>query len=396
MRYAIWILSFFIVFSDSAAAQVEWTDSYKNQIISRLSSGSAQEVLDELLTLSGPLTEDAEYSYWLGVVRAALGKKHQAFESFERAVLIDPRHAGAWLELGLLYADSGDLNTATLVLDHVEQQFQPNFFIRKKIEDLRRGIAYQLRFSGQPKWAADVEIGFGHVSNVNMGLEKSDFLFYGPNIDPIVVRADKSIRARSDSALRARLFAVRSESINSATNAELVVSTGVRHYPAESQFGYTDAGIWWQLNHRLSDLLELRVRPGLQYSRQKFGAVATQTGALLGVGTTLFSGCRTFVFSQPELVSPPGAAVESRVYWWGLSTDCVLVGGRGGVDLRSGVDRPSNRRLGGLSIKRNYFCISKDLWLRSARSIEQSFPCYSHATETARLTINLSQTVTAG
>jgi len=79
----------------------------------------AREVLDKLRDLS---THSGEYHYQLGKLLLEEGQRELAAHHFERAVELDPNHAGAWFELGFLNDLAGNDEEAIHCLERCVAQ----------------------------------------------------------------------------------------------------------------------------------------------------------------------------------------------------------------------------------------------------------------------------------
>lgn len=115
-------------------------------------------------------TADAEEAYRLGMIAQREQRYADAINHFERAVLINPNHAGAWLDLAIAYFSAGDFATAANLLDHVEGQFAPGPKTAESIASVRASIA-QARLGGgvaaARTWRGEVSAGLGYGRNIN-------------------------------------------------------------------------------------------------------------------------------------------------------------------------------------------------------------------------------------
>lgn len=348
MRFAIGIGSFFLAVA-AAAAQPLWNEAYRAQLPARLAAGQAETLLNDLSREAPLHLTDPEFNYWLGVVAAAAGKKPLAMDSFERAVLINPKHAGAWLELALLHAQFGDEQTAHSILDHVMTQFDPPLDVKKRIESLRRELTKKTTAQRASVWQAEVQAGVGYVSNVNAGLSNLNFLLYLPDAAPIVARANESLKARGDSAVTLRVLAARSEVLDARDSTETIVTVGARHYLSEQAYRQADLGVWWQFQRKLLPGLDLRIRPGLRVAQQDAQTRVAVGSFLTGLGWSFDRECQSMVFVEPEWRRVSGAGVGSETLWFGAQSGCRLGRGQVGGFLRAGADRPDGQRAGGIT-----------------------------------------------
>lgn len=128
---------------------------------------------------------EADYNYALGVYASNSGNFGQAINAFERAVLLQPDYAGAWLDLAIAYKQAGDVTTARELLDYVRQKLSPPAYLTPLIErfaqEWRQPMAtadatyYQLRteagYSTNPTAAAtnaDIPLFLGQWTNLTL------------------------------------------------------------------------------------------------------------------------------------------------------------------------------------------------------------------------------------
>lgn len=100
----------------------------------------------------------------------AQGRYEEARLVFERMVLVDPRNAGAWLDLAIALRHLGDETTAQALLDHIEREFDPPPRLRELIARLRRPLApaqTQAQGLARSRWSADIALLAGRESNAN-------------------------------------------------------------------------------------------------------------------------------------------------------------------------------------------------------------------------------------
>ncbi|NDF71133.1 MAG: hypothetical protein EB131_08380, partial [Betaproteobacteria bacterium] len=64
-----------------------------------IAAGQSAAAVDLLLPLEPQLAGTAEYDYLLGLAALQSGQFTLAISALERVTLVQPRHAGAWLDL---------------------------------------------------------------------------------------------------------------------------------------------------------------------------------------------------------------------------------------------------------------------------------------------------------
>lgn len=105
----------------------------------------------------------------------------------------EPHHAGAWLDLAMLYCATGNAALAERFFGEIEQRFGPPPGILAVIARQRtQGCG-----SGQPRTQATFRAGRGYESNVNQGA-RSPFFSIGSGSNLINLELAPEFRPRSD------------------------------------------------------------------------------------------------------------------------------------------------------------------------------------------------------
>ena len=135
-----------------------------------------------------------ELLYQEALAAVAAGDQTRAVEMLETLVERQPRHAGAWLDLALLFCDLGDGARAQEIFARIESDFDPSPVIRKLIA-LQRGRG--CRAPEKPlTWTAGWQAGYD--SNVNFGASSNQVILEtsaGPTVAELA--ADSLPRADS-------------------------------------------------------------------------------------------------------------------------------------------------------------------------------------------------------
>ncbi len=115
----------------------------------------------------GPAAPPPAYDAALEALLA--GDQIEAVRRLWRIVESEPDHAGAWLDLGLIYCDSGMALAAGRIFDHVERRFSPGEAILQLI-GLVRSRGCRPPPPPPPPFRLLVGLRAGHDSNPNFGL----------------------------------------------------------------------------------------------------------------------------------------------------------------------------------------------------------------------------------
>lgn len=123
----------------------------------------------------------------------ATGERERALAMLETLVRRQPQHAGAWLDLALLYCDLGDAAKSQAMLDRIEAEFDPSPVIRDLIK-LQRGRSCKTAASG-PLWSMGLQLG--HDSNVNRGAS-SNRVVLESGAGPVVAQLTDDVLPKHD------------------------------------------------------------------------------------------------------------------------------------------------------------------------------------------------------
>lgn len=139
--------------------------------------------------------EEAEQLYLRALQALAENDLPTAQDLLQRLMAGRPDHAGAWLDLAVLYCHLGDGRRANALWDEVEARFAPPRPIRELISLQRaQGCAPPV---AQPGWLAQLQGARGHSSNVNQGVRDLHVGLNGP-AGPVVLQLLPQYAPRGD------------------------------------------------------------------------------------------------------------------------------------------------------------------------------------------------------
>ena len=141
------------------APQMLWAD---------LRAGRYAQALDRLMALESRWAMDPAYNALLAETALAAKRYAEASLALERLVLLEPRNAGAWLDLAVASEALGDTETARRALDTLDRDFTVPPGIRVVMVSLRARIT--AAGAAPDRLWVRASLLFGHDSNANGGL----------------------------------------------------------------------------------------------------------------------------------------------------------------------------------------------------------------------------------
>ncbi len=153
---------------------------------------------------------DPYFDYQLGVAALDAGQAQVAQQALERAVLVRPDFAGAWVDLALSHARLGEAETALQIVAHIEESFDVPVPLREQLQSLRAELAGPpLRRAWNPSAllggrSGYVQLSAGHDSNANLGLSASVFSLTPIGAPSLLVQIPPSARAAGDAYTQLR------------------------------------------------------------------------------------------------------------------------------------------------------------------------------------------------
>ena len=190
-----------------------------------------------------------ELLYQEALAAVATGERTRALSMLETLVSRQPRHAGAWLDLALLFCDLGDAAKSREILDRIGAEFDPSPVIRDLIAlQRRRDCKATAATATGPLWSAGFQIG--HDSNVNRGARSNRVVLEssaGPVVaqlaDDALPKADnfgeswaEALWRRESRSLRFSLLAREYEQIKSF-NTQALLLTGEQAWASDPADG---------------------------------------------------------------------------------------------------------------------------------------------------------------
>jgi hypothetical protein len=327
-----------------------WTLTDKDRIQGLIAQGQAQQALAELLLFGSSPYGQVEFDYLLGVAALEAGQYSLALESLERVVLMNPQHAGAWLDLAMVHYRMKDYEAAKLLTEHVENHFKPNQQLKAQLQLLRK----QLIWAPYTKdWYMELSSHIGYVKNANSGLNDLNFSLTPVGGLPIRVQVDGTQSPRSDTALLIRANAYRLINHGAQSYSEVLLSLGTRQYATEKEYGMSDLSAMWLYTQAWKGM-EWQLGPSLR----EIMVGDSSIGEIYGAQASLWQGwneCRL----APRIELEHRQYRESGYYdsltpWLGAVARCEKTTLTYGFSVRTGMDQAKADRPGGDTLKTEY------------------------------------------
>lgn len=200
-----------------------------------------------------PGFDDSNPDYYnlLGILALKCGDAALSANSFERVVLMQPENAGAWLDLAIASADSGDSSSASNYFDYIEQTFAPPPALRQLIAGYRSRIDTPPASAAKP-WTVTLQSMLGYDNNANSGLQNSIIRLTFENSPAIELPLADSYRARGDAFAQ---IGARLRYVQPITGGYLLETAGAvrqRTYRHENDFSTLDLSASAGLHHALA------------------------------------------------------------------------------------------------------------------------------------------------
>ncbi len=153
---------------------------------------------------------DPLFDYQLGIAALEAGRPAVAQQALERAVLVRPDFAGAWVDLALAHARMGEAEVAQQIVAHVQSSFDVPVPLREQLRKLQAELGQPplQRAQRGPALLGErggyLQLSAGSDSNANLGLASSVFSLTPIGGPPLQVTIPPSARAASDSFVQLR------------------------------------------------------------------------------------------------------------------------------------------------------------------------------------------------
>lgn len=111
-----------------------------NQAVNLKGAANAQRSAELLWQAAALDPNDAIIQYDLGLSFSELKRYQEAWKCFQKAVVLDPSMADAWIQLSQAYADCGDMKRAIAMVDDIKKRFARDAAALARAEELRKSL----------------------------------------------------------------------------------------------------------------------------------------------------------------------------------------------------------------------------------------------------------------
>lgn len=313
--------------------------------------GSGLVWADYSVPRAGYTTADAEAAERL--YRQALedleqGRPLQARYGLEKVVSLNPRHAGAWIDLALATYLSGDAEAALEHLAYIRHSFPLPAALVRQLDFWQQQWQTPAQVPARTPWHGELKYGIGYDDNANAGLLADSINLSLPG-GPVLLPLDPGYRPRADPFA---LFEI------SAWGAELPFAGGAlmpvaqvrgRVFAHEHDFHQLDvqAGL---VHRQAPDRAGRHWQFSAFAQHYRLGGLALSNTLRLAVERTTDHGvCRLSTGGEVESRSYADFPRGGTVFWLTSGLGCAPQRYHG-LSLRVGRDIPRERdRPGGAS-----------------------------------------------
>ncbi len=206
-----------------------------------------RDALSLLTEYENEFAGDPYFDYQLGVAALEAGQPAAAQQALERAVLVRPDFAGAWIDLALAHARLGEIDTAQQIVSHIEGSFEVPLPLREQLKNLRAELAApRLRADWVARSLLGARTGYlqlsaGRDSNANLGLAASVFSLTPVGAPPLQVEIPPAARASADAYLQLRGDLQQTLQFGGAQTGRLYLTGQYKQFGHLTEYNLADA-----------------------------------------------------------------------------------------------------------------------------------------------------------
>ena len=354
LAHRFWHIALIIGLSSTGflRAETEGVESLKAQVNQKIRQQQSSQALQLLIDQESRFAGEIDFDYLLGVLALENGELSIAEIALERVVLINPSHAGAWLDLAVAKFRQGDVAASRQIIQHIEQNFNPSADLAQELNAVK--ARFQDAERKQSGWHGMLSLSYGYDSNANYGLSTDAIALTPLAGAPVLIQIDPSHKQQGDSAGQLRAQAVKTFLFENGSESHFLVQTQVKKLSEQTNFDQYDLNMVWQHIYPLSRNKNwyLALTPTARYislGGQSFGEVFTGSA---GVFNKL-SGCDIGLSLDFEKrLYERSVFASATIPWVAGIAACQSNGYSYGVSGRYGMDYPDSKRAGGRTEKK--------------------------------------------
>ncbi len=315
----------------------------------------ARDALALLSAYENEFAGDPNFDYQLGVAALESGQVVSAQQALERAVLVRPDFAGAWIDLALAHARLGETETALQIVEHIEGSFDVPLPLRLQLSNLRAElVGPRMRAEWMPNAlfgarSGYVQLSAGRDSNANLGLATSVFPLTPVGAPPLLVEIPPSARAAADAYLQLRGDLQQTLQFGEWQKGRVYLSGQYKEYGSLNEYSLADAALSYAHEYALQKMPALAFEGILGARLVATGGNRLATISTAGVGLVAYDGaCRWGARFANEIRDYGlGGYVDADVPTVSLSATCRQTLSQTGVVASFARDEPRAVRAGG-------------------------------------------------
>lgn len=324
-------------------------DTLRNRVQTLVDGGEAASALNLMASYESLYAGEPEYDYLLGLTALYSGENAVAVHALERTVLVQPSHAGAWLDLAIAHFRLGEIDTADALLKHVEESFNLPPEMRSQIVNVRRKFTAARIKQIASGWRAEFGMFTGYTSNANYGLSVSSLQLSLDGI-PATLLLDPAFRPRGDGFKELRGSFARTFQFGERERADVYGLLKHRAYETEGDINQTEAmggGIWYT-PIAMSRIEGLAGFAGGTLRQLNFNGRAMTVGTISSGLRIPIRECNMIgrIDYEHRLFSGE-TNLDASIPWLGIGAECRNEGFQYGAQQRIGWDRALRERAGG-------------------------------------------------
>ncbi len=318
-------------------------------------AGRYKDALTLLSAYEEDFAGDPNYDYQFGISAIEAGQPGVAQQALERAVLVRPDFAGAWIDLALAHARLGELETALQIVTHIEDSFNVPLPLREQLMNLRAELRETRRRTATQSNAllgartGYLQVSAGRDSNANLGLSTSVLSLTPVGAPPVQVEIAPGARATADAFMQVRGTLQQSLHFSELNKGRLYLSGQYKEFSTQKDYSLGDLAVSYGHEYTLPQAHDWSMEGAVGVRSIYIGGSRLATMASTSVGLVHYRyGCRIGVRAGAESRSYGLAGyVDSTVPTASLSLTCQRGPSQYGLVVSVAQDAPRGQRAGG-------------------------------------------------